>query len=140
MGHRELYICCLNVSTGGSGLTSKPTSPTGSGGAFPGTGSPGRPSPQHAAAGGWQSSPAFPSRQPGGSSPRSPYQQQAKPASTTHSSLQNRPNYNVSFSGMGGASPGKQPAGVGECCSAENQPHQVVMGMEEQDRGMGAVC
>ncbi|XP_023650387.2 auxilin isoform X2 [Paramormyrops kingsleyae] len=99
---------------GGSGFSSKPTSPTGSGGAFPGTGSPGRPSPQHAAAGGWQSSPAFPSRQPGGSSPRSPYQQQAKPAPTTHSSLQNRPNYNVSFSGMGGASPGKQTAGVGK--------------------------
>uniref|UniRef100_A0A3B3SY26 Auxilin n=1 Tax=Paramormyrops kingsleyae TaxID=1676925 RepID=A0A3B3SY26_9TELE len=98
----------------GASFSSKPTSPTGSGGAFPGTGSPGRPSPQHVAAGGWQSSPAFPSRQPGGSSPRSPYQQQAKPAPTTHSSLQNRPNYNVSFSGMGGASPGKQTAGVGK--------------------------
>lgn len=65
--------------------------------------SPQRPaaSPQHTTAG-WQSSTAFPSWQHGGAGQWQP-QGQAKAPGPTHSSPQNRPNYNVSFSGMGGA-------------------------------------
>ncbi|XP_036377954.1 putative tyrosine-protein phosphatase auxilin isoform X2 [Megalops cyprinoides] len=103
---------------GGSGFSSKPTTPTGSGGTFPPMGSPQRPSPQHTAGGGWQPSGGFPSWQQGGGTQWQPQQQQGKPAPPPmpHSSPQNRPNYNVSFSGMGGAAPsaaGKQPQTFG---------------------------
>ncbi|XP_029106345.1 LOW QUALITY PROTEIN: putative tyrosine-protein phosphatase auxilin [Scleropages formosus] len=84
---------------GGSGFSSKPTTPTTSGGTFPPMGSPQRPSPQHAAGGGWQ-----PSWQPGGGSQWHP-----------QSSPQHRPNYNISFSNAGGApgNNGKHPSGFG---------------------------
>ncbi|KAJ8392566.1 hypothetical protein AAFF_G00074440 [Aldrovandia affinis] len=100
---------------GGSGFSSKPTTPTGSGGTFPPMGSPQRPSPQHTAGGGWQPNAGFPSWPQGGGAQ---WQQQAKPAPPPmpHSSPQNRPNYNISFSGMGGAAPnasGKQPQSFG---------------------------
>ncbi|MGH0174337.1 UNVERIFIED_CONTAM: hypothetical protein FKN15_068422 [Acipenser sinensis] len=39
---------------GGSGFSSKPTTPTGTGGAFPPMGSPQKPSPQHSAGASWQ--------------------------------------------------------------------------------------
>ncbi|KAI7797442.1 putative tyrosine-protein phosphatase auxilin [Triplophysa rosa] len=68
---------------GGSGFSSKPATPSGTGGAFPPMCSPQRPdpSPQHTASGGWHPGTGFPSWQPGGTE-------------------QNRPNYNVSFSNM----------------------------------------
>lgn len=99
---------------GGSGFSSKPTTPTGTGGAFPPMGSPQRPapSPQHTASGGWHPGTGLPPRQPGGTNQ---WQSQgahhqtppkAPGASMPHTSPQNRPNYNVSFSAMGGASPG----------------------------------
>ncbi|XP_060775902.1 putative tyrosine-protein phosphatase auxilin isoform X3 [Neoarius graeffei] len=93
---------------GGSGFSSKPTTPTGTGGGFPPMSSPQRPtaSPQHTTAG-WQSSTAFPSWQHGGAGQWQPQAQAKAPGpSMTHSSPQNRPNYNVSFSGMGGAATG----------------------------------
>ncbi|XP_076871061.1 auxilin isoform X2 [Brachyhypopomus gauderio] len=100
---------------GGSGFSSKPTTPTGTGGGFPPMGSPQRPaaSPQHAAAG-WQPSPGFPSWQHGGSGGQwqpqgqAPHPAQAKGPGPPmpHGSPQNRPNYNVSFSGVSGAPPG----------------------------------
>ncbi|XP_018609363.2 putative tyrosine-protein phosphatase auxilin isoform X2 [Scleropages formosus] len=103
---------------GGSGFSSKATTPTGSGGAFPPASCPQRPSPQHSASGGWQPGTSFPSWQPGGGSQWQPHQQQAKPtaSSMSHSSPQNRPNYNVNFSSMSGASPsaaGKQTSNMG---------------------------
>ncbi|XP_055068566.1 auxilin isoform X1 [Misgurnus anguillicaudatus] len=99
---------------GGSGFSSKPTTPTGTGGAFPPMGSPQRPapSPQHTASGGWHPGTGLPSRQPGGTNQ---WQSQgahhqtppkAPGPSMPHTPPQNRPNYNVSFSPMGGASPG----------------------------------
>ncbi|XP_065095998.1 auxilin isoform X3 [Paramisgurnus dabryanus] len=99
---------------GGSGFSSKPTTPTGTGGAFPPMGSPQRPapSPQHTASGGWHPGTGLPPRQPGGTNQ---WQSQgahhqtppkAPGPSMPHTSPQNRPNYNVSFSAMGGASPG----------------------------------
>nr|XP_021329777.1 putative tyrosine-protein phosphatase auxilin isoform X14 [Danio rerio] len=97
---------------GGSGFSSKPTTPTGSGGAFPPMGSPQRPapSPQHTASGGWHPNTGFPSWQAGGGAQWQPQAQgtptKAPPASMPHTSPQNRPNYNVSFSAMSGASPG----------------------------------
>lgn len=106
-------VCSLQ---GGSGFSSKPTTPTGTGGAFPPMGSPQRPapSPQHTASGGWHPSTGFPSWQPGGGAqwqpPAQGAQHQTPPKapgpSMPHTSPQNRPNYNVSFSSMGGASPG----------------------------------
>uniref|UniRef100_A0A667ZHQ7 Auxilin n=1 Tax=Myripristis murdjan TaxID=586833 RepID=A0A667ZHQ7_9TELE len=84
---------------GGSGFSSKPTTPTGTTPSFPPMGSPSRPpaSPQHT--GGWQAhtGASFPSWQP-----------KPSPSHTSmpHTSPQNRPNYNVSFSGMAGGSPG----------------------------------
>ncbi|XP_016369067.1 putative tyrosine-protein phosphatase auxilin [Sinocyclocheilus rhinocerous] len=100
----------------GSGFSSKPTTPTGTGGAFPPMGSPQRPapSPQHTASGGWHPSTGFPSWQPGGGAQWQPQAQgaqlqtppKAPGPSMPHTSPQNRPNYNVRFSSMGGASPG----------------------------------
>ncbi|TMS20173.1 Putative tyrosine-protein phosphatase auxilin [Larimichthys crocea] len=108
----------LGGSLGGSGFSSKPTTPTGSTPSIPPMGSPSRPppSPQH----------GFPSWQPGtgggvgwqpqGQGPAS--QPKPSPSHTPmpHTSPQNRPNYNVSFSAMGGGSPsagGKAQAGMG---------------------------
>uniref|UniRef100_A0A674D7J3 Auxilin n=1 Tax=Salmo trutta TaxID=8032 RepID=A0A674D7J3_SALTR len=76
---------------GRSGFSSKPTTPTGTTPAFPPMGSPTRPPPSPQHGGGWQGQ--------GGPSP------QAKPStshSMPHTSPSNRPNYNVSFSAMGG--------------------------------------
>uniref|UniRef100_A0AAY5F2K6 DnaJ (Hsp40) homolog, subfamily C, member 6 n=1 Tax=Electrophorus electricus TaxID=8005 RepID=A0AAY5F2K6_ELEEL len=110
---------------GGSGFSSKPTTPTGTGGGFPQTGSPQRPapSPQHTSTGGWQPSAGFPSWQPGGGSQWQPQGQASHPVqakapgpSMPHSSPQNRPNYNVSFSGMSGGPPG----GAGVKATAAN--------------------
>ncbi|XP_028856353.1 putative tyrosine-protein phosphatase auxilin isoform X2 [Denticeps clupeoides] len=92
---------------GGSGFSSKPTTPTGTGGGFPPMGSPQRPSPQHTAGGGWQPSSGFPSWQPGGGGQWQGQNQSKTPVSSMpHTSPQNRPNYNVSFSNMGGVSSG----------------------------------
>ncbi|XP_061681381.1 putative tyrosine-protein phosphatase auxilin isoform X1 [Syngnathoides biaculeatus] len=102
---------------GGSGFSSKPTTPTGTTPSFPSMGSPSRPPPSPQHAGGWQphSGASFPSWQPntggGGWQPQaqgpSP---QPKPSpshtSVPHTSPQNRPNYNVSFSAVRGGSPG----------------------------------
>uniref|UniRef100_A0A8C1IGA0 Auxilin n=1 Tax=Cyprinus carpio TaxID=7962 RepID=A0A8C1IGA0_CYPCA len=105
-----------NLGAAGSGFSSKPTTPTGTGGAFPPMGSPQRPapSPQHTASGGWHPSTGFPSWQPGGGAQWQPQAQgpqhqtppKAPGPSMPHTSPQNRPNYSVSFSSMGGASPG----------------------------------
>uniref|UniRef100_A0A4W2GL24 Auxilin n=1 Tax=Bos indicus x Bos taurus TaxID=30522 RepID=A0A4W2GL24_BOBOX len=76
---------------GGSSFASKPSTPTGLGGGFPPLSSPQKASPQPMG-GGWQ--------QGGGYSWQ---QTQSKPQSSMpHSSPQNRPNYNVSFSSMPG--------------------------------------
>ncbi|CAN9500886.1 unnamed protein product [Ophioblennius macclurei] len=115
---------------GGSGFSSKPTTPTGTTPSFPPMGSPSRPppSPQHAA-GAWQphAGAGFPSWQPGaaggggwqaqGQGPGPTPQPKPSPshAPMPHTSPQNRPNYNVSFSAMGGGSPSagnKGPAGM----------------------------
>uniref|UniRef100_A0A3B4D4J7 Auxilin n=1 Tax=Pygocentrus nattereri TaxID=42514 RepID=A0A3B4D4J7_PYGNA len=94
----------------GARFSSKPTTPTGTGGGFPPMGSPQRPapSPQHTTTtGGWQPSTGFPSWQPGAGGGWQPQAQSKPPGpSMPHSSPQNRPNYNVSFSSMSGASPG----------------------------------
>uniref|UniRef100_A0AAR2LEV4 Auxilin n=1 Tax=Pygocentrus nattereri TaxID=42514 RepID=A0AAR2LEV4_PYGNA len=99
-----------NLGASGSGFSSKPTTPTGTGGGFPPMGSPQRPapSPQHTTTtGGWQPSTGFPSWQPGAGGGWQPQAQSKPPGpSMPHSSPQNRPNYNVSFSSMSGASPG----------------------------------
>ncbi|TRY92523.1 hypothetical protein DNTS_008245 [Danionella cerebrum] len=105
-----------NLGGGGSGFSSKPTTPTGTGGAFPPMGSPQRPtpSPQHTAAGGWHPGTGFPSWQSGAGAQWQPQTTgaqhhtppKAPAASMPHTSPQNRPNYNVSFSAMGGTSPG----------------------------------
>ncbi|XP_061739686.1 putative tyrosine-protein phosphatase auxilin isoform X3 [Nerophis ophidion] len=112
---------------GGSGFSSKPTTPTGTTPSFPPMGSPSRPppSPQHAP--GWQpqSGAGFPSWQPNagaggwqaqGQSPTP--QPKPSPSHTpmSHTSPQNRPNYNISFSPMGGGSPSagaKAQTGIG---------------------------
>uniref|UniRef100_A0A3B5AFJ7 Auxilin n=1 Tax=Stegastes partitus TaxID=144197 RepID=A0A3B5AFJ7_9TELE len=109
----------LGGSLGGSGFSSKPTTPTGTTPSFPPMGSPSRPppSPQHAG-GGWQqhAGAGFPSWQPGAAGGAGGWQPQGqgpppqpKPspshAPMPHTSPQNRPNYNVSFSAMGGGSP-----------------------------------
>uniref|UniRef100_UPI0037E76BCA auxilin n=1 Tax=Semicossyphus pulcher TaxID=241346 RepID=UPI0037E76BCA len=114
----------LGGSLGGSGFSSKPTTPTGTTPSHPPMGSPSRPppSPQHAHTGA-----GFPSWQPGagGGGGWQPQGQgpapQPKPspshtAAMPHTSPQNRPNYNVSFSAMGGGSPsagGKVQANMG---------------------------
>uniref|UniRef100_A0A3B3BMD9 Auxilin n=1 Tax=Oryzias melastigma TaxID=30732 RepID=A0A3B3BMD9_ORYME len=97
---------------GGSGFSSKPTSPTGAGPAFPPMGSPSRPPPSPQHAGGWQphSGGTFPSWQPNAPKPSPSH------TSMPHTSPQNRPNYNVSFSAMRGGSPsagGKAQPGMG---------------------------
>ncbi|XP_045075947.1 LOW QUALITY PROTEIN: putative tyrosine-protein phosphatase auxilin, partial [Coregonus clupeaformis] len=51
---------------GGSGISSKPTTPTGTTPAFPPMGSPSRPPPSPQHGGGWQANTGFPSWQPGG--------------------------------------------------------------------------
>ncbi|XP_042338769.1 putative tyrosine-protein phosphatase auxilin isoform X2 [Plectropomus leopardus] len=103
---------------GGSGFSSKPTTPTGAAPTFPPMGSPSRPppSPQHGfpswqpgagGGGGWQPQGQGPTPQPKPSPSHTPM---------PHTSPQNRPNYNVSFSAMGGGSPsagGKAQAGMG---------------------------
>ncbi|XP_057696847.1 putative tyrosine-protein phosphatase auxilin isoform X1 [Corythoichthys intestinalis] len=99
---------------GGSGFSSKPTTPTGTSPSFPSVGSPSRPPPSPQHAGGWHphSGAAFPSWQPnsgtGGWQAQGPTPQPKPSPSHTampHSSPQNRPNYNVSFSAAGGGSP-----------------------------------
>ncbi|XP_063795240.1 putative tyrosine-protein phosphatase auxilin isoform X2 [Pseudophryne corroboree] len=73
--------------TGGSSFASKPTTPTGSGGGFPPVGSPQKPSPQHVGGASWQPNAGY------------AWQPQSKPQQNVpHSSPQNRPNYNISFS------------------------------------------
>nr|XP_046247284.1 putative tyrosine-protein phosphatase auxilin isoform X2 [Scatophagus argus] len=122
----------LGGSLGGSGFSSKPTTPTGTTPFIPPMGSPSRPppSPQHAE--GWQShtGAGFPSWQPGagtgggwqpqGQGPAP--QPKPSPSHTPmpHTSPQNRPNYNVNvnvnynFSAMGSPSAGsKAQAGMG---------------------------
>lgn len=108
-------------SCAGSGFSSKPTTPTGPSPFMPPMGSPSRPpaSPQHTA--------GFPSWQPGPGSgggwqtqgQGTPPQPKPSPSHTpmSHNSPQNRPNYNVSFSAVGGGSPSagsKAQAGLGE--------------------------
>ncbi|XP_034149771.1 putative tyrosine-protein phosphatase auxilin isoform X4 [Esox lucius] len=98
---------------GGPCFSSKPTTPTGTTPAFPPMGSPSRPPPSPQHGGGWQANTGFPSWQPGGSGGQAGWQPQAqggpapqpKPSpshSIPHTSPSNRPNYNVSFSAMGG--------------------------------------
>lgn len=116
-----LYMMIFLFSSAGSGFSSKPTTPTGPTPFMPPMGSPSRPpaSPQHTA--------GFPSWQPGpgsggGWQPQgqgTPPQPKPSPSHTpmSHNSPQNRPNYNVSFSAMGGGSPSagnKAQAGMGE--------------------------
>ncbi|XP_041133908.1 putative tyrosine-protein phosphatase auxilin isoform X2 [Polyodon spathula] len=101
-------IGALGVNLGGSGFSSKPTTPTGTEGAFPPMGSPQKPSPQHTAGGSWQQNAGY-SWQQGGSS-RQPQQGKPAPPPMPHSSPQNRPNYNVSFSAN---TSGKSPASFG---------------------------
>ncbi|XP_030647747.1 putative tyrosine-protein phosphatase auxilin [Chanos chanos] len=104
----------LGSSLGGSSsFSSKPTTPTGTGSAFPPMGSPSRPaaSPQQGGGAGWQPNSGF-GWQAGGGAPWQPHtqttqnQSRAPGPSMPHTSPQNRPNYNISFTGMGGASPG----------------------------------
>ncbi|XP_075037930.1 auxilin isoform X2 [Mixophyes fleayi] len=71
---------------GGSSFASKPTTPTGGCGAFPPVGSPQKPSPQHVGGGSWQPNAGY-SWQP----------HSKPPQNVSHSSPQNRPNYNISF-------------------------------------------
>ncbi|XP_052337113.1 putative tyrosine-protein phosphatase auxilin [Oncorhynchus keta] len=102
---------------GGSGFSSKPTTPTGTTPAFPPMGSPSRPPPSPQHGGGWQANTGFPSWQPGGGGgggqagwqpqPQGqggpPSQPKPSPShSMPHTSPSNRPNYNISFSVMGG--------------------------------------
>ncbi|KAJ7986309.1 hypothetical protein DPEC_G00338590 [Dallia pectoralis] len=107
---------------GGPCFSSKPTTPTGNTPAFPPMGSPSRipPSPQHGA--GWQANSGFPSWQPGGVGAQAGWQPQAqggpplqpKPSPShamPHTSPSNRPNYNVSFSAMGGGGAAPNAAG-----------------------------
>ncbi|KAJ8409416.1 hypothetical protein AAFF_G00228170 [Aldrovandia affinis] len=85
---------------GGSGFSSKPTTPTGPGGAVPPMSSPQK-SPQHAG-GAWQPGGGFPSWQTGGGAQWQPQQQQqGKGVPPPQPSPQHRPNYNISFSNVG---------------------------------------
>uniref|UniRef100_A0A3B5QNG3 Auxilin n=1 Tax=Xiphophorus maculatus TaxID=8083 RepID=A0A3B5QNG3_XIPMA len=95
-----------NLSGSASGFSSKPTTPTGTTPSFPPMGSPSRPQPSPQHTGGWQAQGQGPTAQP-----------KPSPSHTSipHTSPQNRPNYNVSFSAMGGGSPsagGKPQAGT----------------------------
>uniref|UniRef100_A0A3B5LJZ6 Auxilin n=1 Tax=Xiphophorus couchianus TaxID=32473 RepID=A0A3B5LJZ6_9TELE len=85
-----------NLSGSASGFSSKPTTPTGTTPSFPPMGSPSRPQPSPQHTGGWQAQGQGPTAQP-----------KPSPSHTSipHTSPQNRPNYNVSFSAMGGGSP-----------------------------------
>lgn len=127
--HHLYVIVFIYFSSGGSGFSSKPTTPTGATPSFPPMGSPSRPPPSPQHTGAWQphTGAGFPSWQPGaGSSGGWPPQGQGpvpqpKPSpshtSMPHTSPQNRPNYNVSFSAMGGGSPSagvKAQAGMGK--------------------------
>uniref|UniRef100_A0A8C6YKC3 DnaJ heat shock protein family (Hsp40) member C6 n=1 Tax=Nothoprocta perdicaria TaxID=30464 RepID=A0A8C6YKC3_NOTPE len=79
------------LGASGPSFASKPTTPTGLGGGFPP--SPQRPSPQPMGGSGWQQGAGYGWQQ-----------SQAKGSpSMPHSSPQNKPNYNVSFSAMPGA-------------------------------------
>lgn len=104
----------------GSGFSSKPTTPTGPAPFMPPMGSPSRPppSPQHGAFPSWQPGAATGAGwQPQGQSPVPQPKPSPSHGPMPHTSPQNRPNYNVSFSAMGGGSPsagGKAQAGVGE--------------------------
>ncbi|XP_020558116.1 putative tyrosine-protein phosphatase auxilin isoform X4 [Oryzias latipes] len=117
-----------SLGAGGSGFSSKPTSPTGASPAFPPMGSPSRPPPSPQHGGGWQphsggSFPAWQSNAGGGGGWQAQGQtpnHQPKPSpshtSMPHTSPQNRPNYNVSFSATRGGSPsagGKAQPGMG---------------------------
>uniref|UniRef100_A0A803TX87 Auxilin n=1 Tax=Anolis carolinensis TaxID=28377 RepID=A0A803TX87_ANOCA len=89
-------------------FASKPSTPTGMGGGFPPMGSPQKPSPQPMGGGSWQQGTGY-------SWPQS----QTKPQqSMPHSSPQNKPNYNVSFSAMPG---GQNDRGKGPS-SADSKP------------------
>uniref|UniRef100_A0AAY5K8N7 Auxilin n=1 Tax=Esox lucius TaxID=8010 RepID=A0AAY5K8N7_ESOLU len=81
---------------GGPCFSSKPTTPTGTTPAFPPMGSPSRPPPSPQHGGGWQANTGFPS---------------CPSHSIPHTSPSNRPNYNVSFSAMGG---GAAPNAAGD--------------------------
>ncbi|OWK05485.1 DNAJC6 [Cervus elaphus hippelaphus] len=74
---------------GGSSFASKPSTPTGLGGGFPPLSSPQKASPQPMG-GGWQQGGGYNWQQT----------QSKPPSSMPHSSPQNRPNYNVSFSSV----------------------------------------
>ncbi|XP_028300363.1 putative tyrosine-protein phosphatase auxilin isoform X2 [Gouania willdenowi] len=106
---------------GGSGFSSKPTTPTGTTPSFPPMGSPSRPPPSPQHAGGWQPQPqpgaSFSSWQAGaggggggwqsqGQSPTPPPKPSPSHSSMPHTSPQNRPNYNISFSAVGGGGGG----------------------------------
>ncbi|XP_012622600.2 auxilin isoform X1 [Microcebus murinus] len=106
---------------GSSSFASKPTTPTGLGGGFPPLSSPQKASPQPMG-GGWQ--------QGGGG--YSWQQPQPKPQpSMPHSSPQNRPNYNVSFSAMPG---GQNERGKG---SANVEGKQKAADFEDLLSGQG---
>ncbi|XP_048458032.1 putative tyrosine-protein phosphatase auxilin [Rhincodon typus] len=98
---------------GGSAFSSKPTTPTGTGGSFQPMGSPQKQSPQPVGGSSWQQNTGFAWQQ--GSSTWQ--QQQTKPQPTKpqqpipQSSPQNRPNYNVSFSGVIGNRDERGPRG-----------------------------
>ncbi|XP_063748358.1 putative tyrosine-protein phosphatase auxilin isoform X1 [Eleginops maclovinus] len=129
----------LGGSLGGSGFSSKPTTPTGPTPSIPPMGSPSRPppSPQHAGAG-------FPSWQPGagvgggwqpqGQGPAP--QPKPSPSHTPmpHTSPGNRPNYNVSFSAMGGGSPS---AGVKAQAAMGTKPKVVNANFDDLLSGQG---
>ncbi|XP_029474372.1 putative tyrosine-protein phosphatase auxilin isoform X2 [Rhinatrema bivittatum] len=76
--------------TGGSSFASKPTTPTGMGGAFPPIGSPQKPSPHQVGGCSWQQGTGYSWQQV----------QSKTQQNIPHSSPQNKPNYNVSFSAM----------------------------------------
>ncbi|XP_043985598.1 putative tyrosine-protein phosphatase auxilin isoform X2 [Gambusia affinis] len=115
-------------ASGASGFSSKPTTPTGTIPSFPPMGSPSRPQPSPQHTGGWQphTGANFSSWQPStgggggwqaqGQGPTAQPKPSPSHTSIPHTSPQNRPNYNVSFSAMGGGSPsagGKPQAGTG---------------------------
>ncbi|KAM4548433.1 auxilin isoform 2-T2 [Odontesthes bonariensis] len=131
---------------GGSGFSSKPTTPTGTAPSFPSMGSPSRPPPSPQHAGGWQSHTGanFPSWQPGSGGGAAWQAQgqgptpQSKPSpshtSMPHTSPQNRPNYNVSFSAMGGGSPS---AGVKAQTGMASKPRSSAANFDDLLSGQG---
>ncbi|KAM4721202.1 auxilin isoform 2-T2 [Rhinophrynus dorsalis] len=76
---------------GGSSFASKPTTPTGCSGGFPPVGSPQKPSPQHVGGASWQPNTGYSWQQT----------QSKQQQNMAHSSPQNKPNYNISFSAPG---------------------------------------